>query len=119
MDNTKIGHYGEDLACKFLRKNGYRILERNYRIRGGEIDIVAKDKDTLAFVEVKTRWSHEYGLPYESMTPWKIRSLLRTARFYIQKIGWGDREYRLDFVSVDFATSKENPKMELIKNITS
>lgn len=119
MTKTQDGNYGEELACRFLKKNGYKILERNYRIRGGEIDIVAKDKDTLVFVEVKTRWSHEYGPPAESMTPWKIKSLLKTARFYVLKIKWGDREYRLDFVSVDFADGKEDPQVELIKNITS
>lgn len=119
MQNKQTGDYGESLACQYLQKQGYKILERNYRIRGGEIDIVAREKETLVFVEVKTRWSHEYGLPTESMTPWKIKFLLKTARFYIQKIGWGNKEYRLDFVGVDFAESKENPKIELIKNITS
>lgn len=119
MTKTQDGNYGETLACKYLQKLGYKILERNYRIRGGEIDIVAKDGGSLVFVEVKTRWSHEYGLPSESMTSFKIRHLLKTARFYIQKIGWEDREYRLDFIAVDFADSKDNPKIELIKNITS
>lgn len=119
MTKLQTGNYGEELACKFLKKNGYQILERNYRIRGGEIDIVAREKETLVFVEVKTRYSHEYGLPEESITPWKIKALLKTARFYIQKIKWGEKEYRLDFVSVDFADSRENPKIEIIKNITS
>lgn len=119
MTKIQDGNYGENLACKYLQKLGYRILERNYRIRGGEIDIVAKDKDTLVFIEVKTRWSHEYGLPVESITPWKIKFLLKTAMLYIQKIRWGDREYRLDFVSVDFAENQEDPQVELIKNITS
>lgn len=118
MNNKLTGNYGEDLACEYLKKQGYKILERNYRIRGGEIDIVAKEGDTLVFVEVKARWSHEYGLPSESMTPWKIKYLLKTAMFYVQKIGWGDKEYRLDFVSIDFADSKDDPKIELIKNIT-
>lgn len=118
--STKItGAHGEDLACEYLKKNGYKILERNYRIRGGEIDIVAKEGDTLVFVEVKARWSHEYGLPSESMTPWKIKYLIKTAMFYVQKVNWGNKEYRLDFVSIDFADDKNNPKMELIKNITS
>lgn len=119
MQNKQTGDYGENIACRHLKNLGYKILERNYRIRGGEIDIVAKDKDTLVFVEVKTRWSYEYGLPVESVTPWKIKALLKPARFYVQKIGWGDKEYRLDFVGVDFADSKDNPKVELIKNITS
>lgn len=119
MTKQSVGNYGEHLACQYLKRQGYKILERNYRIRGGEIDIVAKEGDALVFIEVKTRWSHDFGLPVESMTSWKIRHLLKTARFYVQKIGWGDREYRLDFVGVDFAESKENPKIELIKNITS
>src|SRR3989344_5868996 len=119
MDNKPSGNYGEDLACKYLKDLGYKILERNYRIRGGEIDIVAKDKEYLVFVEVKARWSHEYGLPSESITPWKIKALLKTALFYIQKIKWGEGPYRIDLVSIDFAESKENPKLELIQNITS
>lgn len=87
---------------------------------------MAKKGETLVFIEVKTRWSHEYGPPAEAMTPWKIQYLLKTSRFYVQKIGWGNKEYRLDFVGVDFACpakggvdSKDNPKIELIKNITS
>lgn len=118
--STKItGNYGEDLACEYLKKNGYKILERNYRIRGGEIDIVARDGDYLVFVEVKARYSHEYGLPAESVTHWKIKHLLKTAQFYLLKIDWGDGPYRLDFVSVDFADDRENPTIELVKNITS
>lgn len=119
MSTQITGNYGEDLAAKYLKKLGYKILERNYRIRGGEIDIVARDGPTLVFVEVKTRYSHEFGLPSESMTFWKIKALLKTAKFYIQKIKWGDKEYRLDFVSVDFSDNPEEPRIELIKNITS
>lgn len=118
MDNTKTGSLGEDLACQHLRKLGYKILQRNFRIRGGEIDLICQDKDYLVFVEVKARYSHEYGLPSESITPWKIKALLKTALFYIQRIKWGDRGYRIDFVSVDFADSGK-PEIELIKDITS
>lgn len=117
MSTIDIGNKGEDLACKYLQKLGYKILERNYRIRGGEIDIIAKDKEYLVFVEVKTRYSHDFGLPVESMTPWKIKYLLKTARFYLQKVGWGNGPYRLDFVAVDF-DAPDNPQIELIKNIT-
>ncbi len=118
MSNLTFGNKGERLACEFLKKQGYRILERNFRIRGGEIDIVAKDKDYLVFVEVKARWSHKYGIPVESITPWKIKFLLKTAKFYLQKINWGDGPYRIDVVSIDFANSKKSPQIELIKNIT-
>lgn len=118
MTNTQTGNYGEQLACDYLKKSGYKIVERNYRIRGGEIDIVAKDEEYLVFVEVKARWSHEYGLPTESITPWKIKALLKTAAFYCMKINWGDGPYRIDMVSLDFADSRDNPEIELIKNIT-
>jgi len=118
MFTKQGGNLGEDLACVYLKKQGYKILERNYYIRGGEIDIVAREKDSLVFVEVKTRWSHKYGLPVDSMTPWKIKYLLKAAKFYIQKINWGDKPYRLDFVGVDFVEDQKNPKIELIKNIT-
>lgn len=118
MDTKSTGNLGEDLACDYLKKHGYRILERNYRIRGGEIDIVAKDGDYLVFVEVKARNSYKYGPPLESITPWKIKSLLKTALFYVVKTNWGNRPYRLDVVALDFADSKDNPRIELIKNIT-
>lgn len=117
MSTLPVGKHGEDLACEYLRKNGYEILERNYRIRGGEVDIIAKDGEYLVFVEVKARFSHEYGLPVESITSWKIKHLLKTAQFYLMKINWGDGPYRLDFVSIDYVDSP-SPKIELIKNIT-
>ncbi len=118
MTNQTVGSRGEDLACDFLLKQGYQILERNYRIRGGEIDIVAMDGDYLVFIEVKARNSDEYGLPVESITPWKIKSLLKTALFYCQKIKWEDGPFRLDMVSIDFAKDPDNPQIELIRNIT-
>lgn len=112
-----VGQQAESLACEYLKKLGYKILETNYLIRGGEIDIVAVDCDDLVFIEVKARYSHEYGLPVEAITRWKIKSLLKTARFYVQKINWR-KGYRLDFLGIDFATCKESPTVELIKNIT-
>lgn len=119
MSTKQTGDWGEELACRYLKKLGWRIIERNFRIRGGEIDIIALDADgELVFVEVKTRWSHEYGLPVESVTFWKIKFLLKAARFYLQKINWGDKSYRLDFVGVDLIDSVDNPQIELIKNIT-
>jgi putative endonuclease len=114
----KTGNLGEKLACEYLVKKDYQILERNYLIRGGEIDIIAQDGDSLVFVEVKTRFSHDYGLPIESITRGKIRSLLKTSLFYIQKINWGNKPYRLDLVTVDFADNRSNPLVEHIENIT-
>lgn len=119
LSNLQTGTLGENLAIKYLKKLNYKILERNYRIIGGEIDIVCKDKDYLVFVEVKTRYSHEFGLPSESITSFKIKALLKTALFYIQKINWGDKGYRIDLITVDFSYDPKNPKIELIKDITS
>lgn len=118
MNHRSIGNRGEDLACEFLSKQGYKILERNYRIRGGEIDIVAREGEWLIFVEVKTRYSHEYGVPQESITPYKMRALLKTALFYVVKSKWGDKPYRLDLVAIDYANSQDQPEVELIKNIS-
>lgn len=118
MSTRSIGNRAEDFASIYLRNLGYRVIDRNYQIRGGEIDIVAKEKDTLVFVEVKARWSHKFGSPIESLTPWKIKALLKTALFYTQKINWGDRPYRIDSLLLDFTESRDNPQIELIKNIT-
>lgn len=118
MTTKQIGDKGEDIACKYLEKQGYKILGRNFRVKGGEIDIIAKDQDFLVFIEVKTRFSHEYGLPVESITPWKIQYLLRTAKYYLLKIDYEDGPFRLDFIGIDFADNPEKPEIELIKNIT-
>lgn len=118
MSTVTTGKNGEDLACEYLKKQGYAVIERNFRIKGGEIDIIAKDGQYLIFVEVKTRYSHEYGLPVESITLRKIQYLLRTARYYIFETGWGNDPFRLDFVSVDFADNPDIPEISLIKNIT-
>ena len=119
MNNISTGKIGENLACEYLVNKGYRIFKRNYRKTWGEIDIIARARtNILVFVEVKTRWSHEYGLPSEAITYWKIKALLKTEKFYVNKVNWGDKGYRLDFVGVDFADDKNNPKIELIKNIT-
>ena len=119
MSTTGIGNKGEDIACHYLQKLGFKILERNFRIRGGEIDIIARDSNELVFVEVKTRYSHEFGPPLEAITPWKIRYLIKAAQFYMLKHNQENSLYRLDAVAVDFADSADKPQIELIKNITS
>lgn len=116
LNSTATGRSGEDLAVDYLGHHGYQILERNYRIRGGEIDIIARDGDFLVFVEVKTRYTHDFGLPIESITPWKIKFILKSALFYINKIRWKDRQYRLDVVTVDYLLGQ--PLIELHRNVT-
>ena len=116
MDKVAIGKYGEDLACEFLKSRGYKIIERNFRIRGGEIDVVAKDGITLVYVEVKTRSQYMFGTPEESVTPFKLRFLQRAAKFYRLKrknLNLPQLE-RIDVISVDISEPKAYFK--LIKN---
>jgi putative endonuclease len=75
---------GEKLACEFLGQNGYKILETNYRCPGGEIDIIAQQKDTLVFIEVRTKTSRKFGGPEESITPVKAARLRTLAAHYGQ-----------------------------------
>jgi len=113
--NIYIGKTGEELAASLLVKNGYKILSRNYKIKLGEIDIVAKDKDTLVFVEVKTRLSDSFGLPCEAVSKFKQRQISRVAVAYLQKNNLLDEYARFDVVSVLFSRCGRH-KLELIKN---
>lgn len=109
------GKYGEDLACRFLEGLNYEIIQRNYLIRGGEIDIVALDGDTTVIVEVKLRGSDEFGSAVESITASKLHSLVKTCKFYaLEKNIRGG--LRIDLIAIDFKNGK--PKIEHIKNIT-
>jgi len=83
MERISKGRIGEDLAASFLIKEGYKVLERNFRCAIGEIDIVALDKGTLTFVEVKTRSSGKFGLPEEAVTRRKQHQISKAAQFYI------------------------------------
>lgn len=114
MTTVTTGKYGEDLACYFLQKHGYKIIERNFRIRGGEIDIIATDGNVLVYIEVKTRSSHQFGLPEESVTPAKIRFLERAAKFYRNARKNLPAQERIDVVALDLSLPK--PTIKLIKN---
>ncbi len=84
MSNARqqLGSEGESLACRELERLGYSIIERNYRIRSGEIDIVANDAGTVVFVEVKTKTSGDFGDPVEEVTPQKQRQLVSMGEEY-------------------------------------
>ena len=79
----EFGNTGEDIATEYLEKQGYIILERNFYCKQGEIDIIAKDKNEVVFVEVKSRSDVGYGLPSEAVTKQKIKHLCRTARYFL------------------------------------
>ena len=116
MKTTVQGKIGEDLACQYLQKQGYKIIERNFLIRGGEIDIIALDGQTLVYIEVKTRTSDQFGRPEEAVTAWKLRFLERAAKFYRnnrQRLKLPQLE-RIDVVGVDLSSIE--PQINLIKN---
>ncbi len=93
------GRDAETRAAAFLRQQGFRILAQNYRWRGGEIDLVARDGDCLVFVEVKSRRSHHYGAPEESITDAKRAHIARTARHYLTRHPT-DLDVRFDVVAL-------------------
>lgn len=85
MTTFALGHKGEDLAVKFLKKKGYDIVARNYKTPIGEIDIIAKDGDTTVFIEVKTRANETFGYPFEAVNQNKRRKLKNLALLYLKK----------------------------------
>jgi putative endonuclease len=92
---------GEDLACRHLREQGFRVLARNFRCRAGEIDVVARDGACTVFVEVKHRRSASHGEGYESVTTGKRHRLVRAARLYAAQHGLSESPLRFDVVSID------------------
>jgi len=108
-----LGRKGEELARRFLEKNGFVVLEQNYRTRSGEIDLIVWDGETLVFVEVKTRSSRQYGHPFEAVTARKRAQLTKVAQEYLSRNSLYDQPARFDVVSV-LANGK--PVIELVRN---
>ena len=113
-DNRDKGTRGEDLATARLKKEGYRIIERNYRCRLGEIDIIATDKEDVVFVEVKGRKSDAFGTPEEAIGPAKQKKISKVALHYLQEKGLGDRNARFDVVTIRFTPQETH--VQLIRN---
>ena len=99
--NKVVGSKGEMEAKKFLQKNKYKILEMNYTCKLGEIDIVAKDKDVIVFVEVKARSSLQYGTPAEAVTPYKQNKIRAVAKYYLMVQDAFDSDVRFDVIEVN------------------
>ncbi|TMI90627.1 MAG: YraN family protein [Bacillati bacterium ANGP1] len=96
----RLGRLGEEAAVAVLRSRGYRILERNVRLRRGEVDVIAEEHGNLVFVEVKARRSEVYGTPAEAVGPRKQRALAALAAAYCSRRGLGERACRFDVVEV-------------------
>lgn len=121
-NNLAEGKQGEQYAVQFLTSQGFQIIEQNFRIRGGEIDIIAVDPLTepqsLVFIEVKTRSSGDYGTPLEAIGYYKLRALIKATQFYKLTHPRLPNLMRIDAVSVLVNEQGQLMDIELVKNIT-
>jgi len=100
MSNIDLGAGGEKLAVAFLKKNKFEILEVNYKTEIGEIDIIAADKKTICFIEVKTRTTDTKGLPREAVNIFKQRKIIHVASGYIKRRMLTNRQTRFDVIEI-------------------
>lgn len=116
MQNQKQQHgeKGESLAVEQLTKKGYKILERNYRTKMGEIDIIAKDGDVIVFIEVKARQTASYGNPKYAVTWTKQKKIIRTAQLYLKLTNQLDKRARFDVVAIHRKEGRQF--IEIIQN---
>jgi len=114
MDNRRsLGDRGEDLAAASLKKQGYKILERNYRTPLGEIDLIARHQKALVFIEVKTRTSDRFGAGQEAVHHAKQARLRKLADYYLKQKRLGEVAVRFDVVGILWG--EEEPQIELIQ----
>jgi putative endonuclease len=112
----RLGQRGEDIAAAYLGEQGYEVLARNWRCPAGELDIVAREGETLTFVEVRTRRGDRYGTPEESITPAKQAKLVELAQTYLQENGLADENWRIDVVAVEMDRRNRVKRLNLIRN---
>jgi putative endonuclease len=114
--HLRRGLLGEKLARRFLRRNGYKILYRNFKGRsGGEIDVVCRDRDTLVFVEVKTRTREDFGRPIEAVDRQKQKRISRGALAWLRMLDNPEILFRFDVVEVVFVEELK-PHLEIVRN---
>jgi putative endonuclease len=116
-EKRRLGDMGENIACDFLKRRGFEIIERNYLRKWGEIDIIAKKSGLIHFIEVKsvTRGTSEYR-PEDNMHPWKLKRLSRAIQTYLldRKL---DCDWQLDLVTVKIDQQNRKARVEIIENI--
>jgi putative endonuclease len=110
----KFGEKSENLAAWYLKQNGYKIIEQNYRNQIGEIDIIAREKKTIVFVEVKSRKSIRYGNPKLAVTLKKQRKISMVALYYLKSTQQIDSKARFDVVAI--TSNRDEPQIEIVKN---
>jgi putative endonuclease len=112
----EFGDRAESIAATHLKKNGYRILEKNFRNHLGEVDIIARHGNCIVFVEVKARKSLRFGNPKYAVTRSKRQSISKVALSYLKSTGQSDHRARFDVVSMVFGGNEKHPDIELIQN---
>jgi putative endonuclease len=117
-EHFEIGRKGEGLARDFLRKKGYKIVTTNYHCLFGEIDLIARDKESLVFIEVKTRTNDEFGPPQLAVTTKKQKKLIKIALNYIKQHHLNRQYCRFDVVAINL-TEEGTGSIDLIKNAFS
>jgi putative endonuclease len=115
----EVGAIGEKLAADFLKKRGYKIIQRNFRCREGEIDIIAQKDECLVFVEVRTKKNTAFGTPEESVTLSKREKLISLANAYIQAYNKPPQSWRIDVVAVELTPDNRVSRLEHIENAVS
>ena len=110
-----VGRNGEKIALDYLEKDGYKILEKNFSCKQGEIDLIALDNDYIVFFEIKSRTGIEYGLPSEAVTGKKINHILKAASYYLYKHHLEDANTRIDVIEVYF--KGKNYKINHLKQV--
>jgi putative endonuclease len=116
-DRQELGRWGEGLAAQRLESQGYVIVDRNWRCRRGEIDLVAQEGDILVFVEVKTRRGREYGTPEEAITRSKVKRLLELGQRYMLERDIEDMDWRIDLVAVELDQQGKLLRFEHVPNV--
>jgi putative endonuclease len=122
--SQKIGELGEDIACKFLMKHGFSILERNYTKKWGEIDIIAQKEDKYYFIEVKSKSvktldgvTHETNRPEDNMHYWKLKRLSRTVQTYLIHNRIGNTPWQFDLLVVYMDLLKRTARVRVVENV--
>jgi putative endonuclease len=114
MQEKELGKRGEEVALRFLKKKGYKIIQQNYVCKMGEMDLIAREKDTLVFIEVKTRTSTAFGPPQLAVTSTKQMQLSKVALYFLKEKRLEDVKARFDVVAI--LLRPEGEEIELIKD---
>jgi putative endonuclease len=116
-ERKTLGDLGEQLAKNYLKKKGYKLIEANYRCHSGEIDIIARHKDCLVFMEVRTKSTTDYGTPEESLSATKQRHMIKSAYHYLQNHRNLPENWRVDLVAVELDALNKLKRIEILENV--